>query len=100
MKVDAAIVGIGCSPFGRGLPDNQLRLAYVAFKEALDDAGLTREDVDGVSIHLGAPLGVDYDRFAEAFGLDLRYVNQSWLHGRFVTNSLQHRSEEHTSELQ
>jgi acetyl-CoA acetyltransferase len=90
MKVDAAIAGIGCSAFGRGLPDSQLGLAAVAFKEALDDAGLSREDIDGLSIHLGAPLGVDYDRFAEAFGLDVRYVNQSLLHGRFVTNALQH----------
>ena len=90
MTVDAAIAGIGCSAFGRGLPDSQLGLAAFAFKEALDDAGLTREDVDGLSIHLGAPLGVDYDRFAEAFDLDIRYVNQSWLHGRFVTNALQH----------
>ena len=90
MQVDAAIVGIGCSAFGRGLPDSQLRLAAVAFKEALADAGLEREDVDGLSIHLGWPLGIDYDRVAEAFGLDIRYVNQSWLHGRFVTNALQH----------
>jgi acetyl-CoA acetyltransferase len=90
VKVDTAIVGIGCSAFGRGLPDSQLALAAVAFKDALADAGLKREDVDGISIHLGAPLGVDYDRFAEAFDLDIRYVNQSWLHGRFVTNSLQH----------
>lgn len=90
MNVEAAIVGIGCSTFGRGLPDSQLRLAYVAFKEALEDAGLERKDVDGLSIHLGWPLGVDYDRIAEAFDLDIRYVNQSWLHGRFVTNALQH----------
>ncbi len=52
--------------------------------------GFEREDVDGLSIHLGWPLGIDYDRVAEAFGLDIRYVNQSWLHGRFVTNALQH----------
>lgn len=90
MTIDAAIVGIGCSAFGRGLPDSQLRLAYVALKEALADAGLEREDVDGLSIHLGSPLGLDYDRVAEGFGLDIRYVNQSWLHGRFVTNALQH----------
>jgi acetyl-CoA acetyltransferase len=90
MKIDAAIAGIGCSAFGRALPDSQLRLAAVAFKEALADAGLERSDVDGLSIHLGWPLGPDYDRVAEAFGLDIRYVNQSWLHGRFVTNALQH----------
>src|SRR5260370_5916353 len=90
VNIDAAIVGIGCSTLGRGLPDSQLRLAAVAFKDALADAGLQRSDVDGLSIHLGWPLGVDYDRIAEGFGLDIRYVNQSWLHGRFVTNALQH----------
>ena len=90
MKLDAAIVGIGYSSFGRGLPDSQLRLAATAFKNALADAGIERRDVDGLSIHLGWPIGVDYDRVAEAFGLEIRYVNQSWLHGRFVTNALQH----------
>ena len=90
MKLDAAIVGIGCSAFGRGLAESQLRLAATAFKNALADAGLARSDVDGLSIHLGWPLGVDYDRVAEAFGLEIRYVNQSWLHARFVTNALQH----------
>ena len=90
MKLDAAIVGIGCSAFGRALPDSQLRLAATAFKHALADAGLQRSDVDGLSIHLGWPLGVDYDRVAEAFGLEIRYANQAWLHGRFVTNALLH----------
>ena len=90
VKLDAAIVGIGCSAFGRGLAQSQLRLAATAFKHALADAGLQRADVDGLSIHLGWPLGVDYDRVAEAFGLEIRYVNQAWLHGRFVTNAFQH----------
>jgi acetyl-CoA acetyltransferase len=90
MKIDAAIVGIGCSTFGRGLPDSQLRLAAVALKNALADAGLKRRDIDGLSIHLGWPIGLDYDRVAEGLGLEIRYVNQSWLHGRFVTNALQH----------
>ena len=90
MTLDAAIVGIGTSRFGRSLPESQLALAATAFKNALADAGLERADVDGLSIHLGWPLGPDYDRVAEAFGLDIRYVNQSWLHGRFVTNALQH----------
>jgi len=90
MTLDAAIVGIGASRFGRGLPESQLKLAAIAFKNALADAGLERADVDGLAIHLGWPLGPDYDRVAEAFGLDIRYVNQSWLHGRFITNALQH----------
>jgi acetyl-CoA acetyltransferase len=90
MRIDAAIIGIGASPFGRGLADSQLALAAKAFKDALADAGLQRSDVDGLSIHLGWPLGPDYDRIAEAFGLEIRYVNQAWLHGRFVTSALQH----------
>ncbi|HEX2136999.1 MAG TPA: hypothetical protein VHG30_14040 [Microvirga sp.] len=90
MKIDAAIVGVGASEFGRFLPQSQLGLGATALKAALDDAGLTRADVDGLSIHMGWPLGVDYDRVAEGLGLNIRYVNQSWLHGRFVTNALQH----------
>ena len=90
MKLDAAIVGVGASAFGRFLPDSQLSLAATALKAALDDCGLQRDDIDGLSIHMGSPLGVDYDRVASAFGLNIRYVNQSWLHGRFVTNALQH----------
>jgi acetyl-CoA acetyltransferase len=90
MKISAAIAGIGASAFGRGLPDSQLRLAATALRNALADAGLERKDVDGLSIHMGWPLGLDYDRVAEGLGLDIRYVNQTWLHGRFVTNALQH----------
>lgn len=89
MKVDAAIVGLGSSAFGRGLPQSQLALAADAFREALEDSGLERDQIDGLAINLGWPLGLDYDRVAEAFGLDVRYVNQTWLHGRFTGLSLQ-----------
>jgi acetyl-CoA acetyltransferase len=89
-KPRAAVVGVGASEFGRFLPDSQMRLAAKALKAALDDAGLRRQDVDGLAIHLGWPLGVDYDRVAESFGLELRYVTQTWTHGRFVTHCLQH----------
>jgi acetyl-CoA acetyltransferase len=89
IRDQTAIVGIGQSEFGRFLPDSQLRLGAKALKAALDDSGLTRADVDGVAIHLGWPLGVDYDRVAETYGLSLRWVSQTWLHGRFVTSALQ-----------
>ena len=85
----AAIAGIGASRFGRHLPESQLALGAAAFRAALDDAGLERSDVDGLAVNLGWPLGLDYDRIAEAFGLDVRYVNQTWTHGRFVTMALQ-----------
>lgn len=89
IRDQTAIAGIGHSEFGRFLESSQLALAAKAFKAALEDCGLDRADVDGLSIHLGWPLGVDYDRIAEAFGLEIRYANQAWLHGRFVTHSLQ-----------
>ena len=85
----AAIVGIGASRFGRHLPESQLALAATAFRAALDDAGLERGDIDGLSIHIGWPLGVDYDQVAQVFGLEIGFVNQAWTHGRFVTGSLQ-----------
>jgi acetyl-CoA acetyltransferase len=84
-----AIVGIGQTEFGVGLPDSPLKLGARALKDALDDAGLTRADVDGVALHSGWPLGNDYDRIAEAYGLNLRWVQQAWLHGRFSASVLQ-----------
>ena len=90
MRDKTAIAGIGTSEFGRFLPDSPMGLAAKAFKAALADSGLTRDDVDGLSINIGWPLGVDYDRFAEIMGLKTRYVSQMWTHGRFVTSALQH----------
>jgi acetyl-CoA acetyltransferase len=89
MRDRTAIAGIGQSAYGRFLPQSQLALGATALKAALDDAGLRREDIDGIAIHLGWPLGVDYDRVAETYGLDLRWVTQTWLHGRFVTSMIQ-----------
>ena len=89
LRDKAAIVGIGTSRFGRHLPESQLALAAQALKAALADAGLERGDIDGLSIHIGWPLGVDYDQVAQAFGLEIDFVNQAWTHGRFVTGSLQ-----------
>ena len=85
----AAIVGIGRSEYGRFLLESQLKLGAIALKEALADSGLKRSDVDGLSIHMGWPLGLDYDQVAEGYGLDVRYVNQMWTHGRFIAYTLQ-----------
>lgn len=87
---NACIVGVGCSRFGEGLPESQVALGAAALKAALADAGLERDDIDGLSLHYGGPLGVDYDRLAAAYGIDARYVNQTWLNGRFITTTLMH----------
>jgi acetyl-CoA acetyltransferase len=44
-----AIVGIGQTPFGKGLADTELSLACQAIAAALDDAGIAPADVDGLA---------------------------------------------------
>ncbi|MGI4955282.1 MAG: thiolase C-terminal domain-containing protein [Janthinobacterium lividum] len=90
MLHDVAIVGIGQSPYGRFLPTSQIGLGAQALRAALNDAQLRRAEIDGLSLHMGWPLGADYDRMAEVYGLEVDYVHQSWTHGRFVTGALQH----------
>src|SRR4029077_8212576 len=44
----AAIVGIGATDFSKNSGRSELRLASEAVLDALDDAGLTAADVDGM----------------------------------------------------
>ncbi len=84
-----AIVGIGMVPPKPRTGRSPLDLAAQALRHALDDAGLTREDIDGLFSNVGEPLSVDYDRMAEAFGLSIRCAMQTWSHGRFVGTAVQ-----------
>ena len=45
----AAIVGIGATDFSKNSGRSELRLAAEAVQDALDDAGLTAADVDGLT---------------------------------------------------
>ncbi len=49
IKNKTAIVGIGQTAFGKGLPDTELSLACQAIKMALDDAGIAPSEVDGLA---------------------------------------------------
>lgn len=60
----------------------------VALQAALADAGLTREAIDGLIVHVGSPRGPDYDTVAQTFGLAPRFCTQSWAHGRFAATVL------------
>lgn len=84
-----AIVGVGTSVFGRQRSETPLSMAAVALRGALADAGLNSSDVDGLFTNVGSPLAVDYDRMAEAFGLNIRSTVQTWSHGRFVGTAVQ-----------
>lgn len=86
-----AIVGIGNSKYER-LPATVSPLVplVTAFKNALDDAGLRRGDIDGLLVNIGTPFGVDYDQVSEAFGLDIHFSDQTWTHGRQMATVLAH----------
>ena len=45
-----AIVGIGQTPFAKGLEDSELSLACQAISAAIDDAGLRPSEVDGLAM--------------------------------------------------
>jgi acetyl-CoA acetyltransferase len=90
MQMRAAIVGIGSLGFGSFGETGVLPLADSALQAALDDARLSRADVDGVVVHIGSPRGADCDEICRMLGIDARFVSQTWSHGRFGSTVLQH----------
>ena len=89
MKDKAAVSGVGHSPYGKRLNRSTIDLAGEAIRNALDDAGLTRDDLDGLIVSFGTPIGADADTLAYALGLKLRMYNQTWAHGRFTATCIQ-----------
>src|SRR5260370_41260004 len=49
IRDQVAIVGIGQTAFGKGLPDSELSLACQAIVVALADCGIAPSEVDGLS---------------------------------------------------
>ena len=79
MATEAYITGIGMSEVGVRLTRSPLGLTMDAIKEAVADAGLTLDQIDGVSTYPGkmqifmgfSPIGVD--EVIEACGLNTRW---------------------------
>jgi acetyl-CoA acetyltransferase len=86
---DAAIVGVGMSGPTRHQPRPGIELAAEAFMDALDDAGLNKDEIDGIVVNIGRPAGPDYDQFAQMLSLDISYANETWAHGRFTGTTIQ-----------
>lgn len=89
LKDQAAVSGVGHSPYGKRLNRSTIDLAGDAIRNALDDAGLSRDDLDGLIVSFGTPIGADADTLAYALGLKLRMYNQTWAHGRFTATCIQ-----------
>jgi len=51
IKGATAVVGIGQTAFGKGLPGSELSLACQAIAAAIDDAGVQPSDVDGLALY-------------------------------------------------
>lgn len=81
----AAIVGVGCTSFGKLPGKSPYDLGIWAFNEALADCGLEAADVDGLIVNR-IP---DYQRLAEVLGLNPRFVTITPGAGRFSGNCIQ-----------
>ncbi|HWO93749.1 MAG TPA: thiolase family protein [Dehalococcoidia bacterium] len=77
MKDTCAIVGVGQTKQGTLPGTTPLGLGIEAFKNALDDAGLEKDDIDGLLTMPGttSPEGpLHYLRFGEAAGINPRFT--------------------------
>jgi len=87
---DVSIVGVGTVGFGNFSGESSLDLANRAVEAALDDAGLTRDAIDGLLTQIGSPRGIDYDSAAKALGITAAFCSQTWSHGRFAATLIQY----------
>lgn len=79
-----AIAGVGATAQGTLPGSTPITLAVEAFKRALDDAGLRKQDIDGLLTMPGttSPEGpLNYLRLGEALGIDPRYTGSMTLGG-------------------
>lgn len=71
LRDKAAVVGVGATPYykrGRSLPQTPFEMAGKATLAALDDAGLSVDDVDGLALY-SFGLGGDTSLFAQTLGI-------------------------------
>ena len=79
-----AIVGVGASPQGKIAGATGISLAVTAFKRALDDSGLGKDEIDGLLTMPGTTspeASLNYLRLGEALGLDPAYTGSMTMGG-------------------
>jgi acetyl-CoA C-acetyltransferase len=70
MEKDVAVIGVGQSSFVRGYEGSIRELAFEAFREAMQDAGISQKEVDA-SIFCSAP---EYDKQRSPAGVLAEYL--------------------------
>ena len=90
MRGAVSVVGVGTSGLTRASTETPITMAERAVSLALADAGLQRNQIDGLVNQIGSPRGPDFDRAASLLGLEVRFAAQPWSHGRFAATVLQH----------
>jgi acetyl-CoA acetyltransferase len=81
-----AIVGVGHSVIDRNPAADTMKHLAAAMKAALDDAGLSKDDLDGLVVgNVHGVAEASMDKVPEMFGLEnIQYAFQSWTHGRIT----------------
>ena len=84
LREKTAIAGVGASPQGKFPGCSAVSLAVEAFKRALDDSGLKKEQIDGLLTMPGSasPEGaLNYLRLGETLGINPRYTGSKVMGG-------------------
>jgi len=83
-----AVVGVGSTPYGRDLRRSHLSLGLEAAVKAIEDAGLTKHDIDGICGSGMTPLaqgGAGFLSLQGALGIErCTWALNSWLGSAFV----------------
>ncbi|MFC4055484.1 thiolase family protein [Actinomadura syzygii] len=88
----AAIVGVGLTPQGKLPGSTNLSLETDAFKTALADSGLAKDDIDGLLSEPGTTdmhWALDYLRLGRALGINPKYTGSFAMGGATAGNLVQ-----------
>jgi acetyl-CoA acetyltransferase len=82
MRDKSAIAGIGRTKVDRDPNVDSMTHVAHALRAAVEDAGLTRDDIDGLMVGTG-PEEASMDKLPEILGLpNINWAFQGWAHGR------------------
>lgn len=83
LRDKACIVGVGSTGYGVFPETDAVGLGVDALRAAVDDAGISFDDIDGVILNR-----LPYDRFAEVANLQTPFLIPTQAHGRFSAIAL------------